>query len=231
VKIDKYNNIDIDVEAKPFELLITTGGTGALIGITQSYLQGNSALVFEPYYPYHRKIFEQFGAKTEVFEMDENLEINKEELPFEDESFDVVTALDVVEHLDDDVAGLKEMFRVLKKGGKTLIFVPAFMWLWGVQDDISNHRIRYTKRQIVERLEKAGFKIERATYANITFFAPILAGRTLMKLTGVKPESENNINVSALNGFLGKIFSAEKYWLNKFGFPFGVSIVITAKKN
>jgi len=153
-----------------------------------------------------------------------------EELPFDDESFDIVTALDVVEHLDDDVAGLKEMHRVLRKGGKSLVFVPAFMWLWGVQDDISNHRIRYTKRQIVERLEKAGFEVERATYANITFFAPILVGRTIMKLTGIKPESENTINVSALNGLLGKIFSAERFWLSKFGFPFGVSIVVVAKK-
>ena len=153
-----------------------------------------------------------------------------ESLPFADEIFDVVTALDVVEHLDDDVAGLKEMHRVLKTDGKTLIFVPAFMWLWGVQDDISNHRIRYTKKQIVERLEKAGFQIERATYANWTFFAPILAGRTIMKITGIKPESENNVNVSALNGVFGKIFSSEKLWLKNFDFPFGVSIVIVAKK-
>jgi SAM-dependent methyltransferase len=153
-----------------------------------------------------------------------------EKLPFADESFDLVTALDVVEHLDDDVAGLKEMNRVLKKDGKTLIFVPAFMWLWGVQDDISNHRIRYTKKQIVERLEKAGFEIERATYANWTFFAPILAGRTLMKLTGIKPESENNVNISALNGIFGKLFSAERFWLKRANFPFGVSIVIVAKK-
>ncbi len=153
-----------------------------------------------------------------------------EELPFRDESFDIVTALDVVEHLDDDIAGLREMHRVLKKGGRSLIFVPAFMWLWGVQDDISNHRIRYTKQQIVERLEEVGFEVGRATYANITFFAPILAGRTLMKLTGVKPESENNINVSALNGFFGKIFSAEKYWLKRANFPFGVSIVVVANK-
>lgn len=162
-----------------------------------------------------------------------NLKAHKglaEQLPFEDESFDLVTALDVVEHLDDDVSGLKEMNRVLKSGGKTLIFVPAFMWLWGVQDDISNHRIRYTKKQIVERLEKAGFEIERATYANWTFFAPILAGRTLMKITGIKPESENNVNVSALNGIFGKIFSAERFWLKNFNFPFGVSIVITAQK-
>ncbi len=153
-----------------------------------------------------------------------------EKLPFADESFDVATALDVVEHLDDDIAGLAEMFRILKKGGKTLIFVPAFMWLWGVQDDVSNHRIRYTKKQITERLQKAGFEIERATYANWTFFAPILGGRTLMKLTGIKPESENNVNISALNGIFGKLFGVEKHWLKRANFPFGVSIVIVAKK-
>lgn len=184
----------------------------------------------------------QFGESEGVDVSDDALEFCRakglkvhkglaEKLPFDDESFDVVTALDVVEHLDDDVAGLKEMHRVLKTGGRTLIFVPAFMWLWGVQDDISNHRIRYTKRQIVERLKKAGFEIERATYANWTFFAPILAGRTLMKITGIKPESENNVNISALNGFFGKIFSAERFWLKRADFPFGVSIVITARKN
>lgn len=152
-----------------------------------------------------------------------------ENLPFEDASFDLVTALDVIEHLDDDVAGLKEMRRVLRKDGYALIFVPAFMFLWGVQDDISNHRIRYTKKQIVERIEQAGFSVERATFANITFFAPILAGRTLMKLTGLKPESENNVNISALNGVLGKLFGAERFWLKNLNFPFGVSIVILAK--
>ncbi|MDQ6787087.1 MAG: class I SAM-dependent methyltransferase, partial [Acidobacteriota bacterium] len=126
----------------------------------------------------------KFGAAEGVDVSDDALEFCRskgltvhkglaESLPFADESFDVVTALDVVEHLDDDIAGLEEMRRVLKAGGRTLIFVPAFMWLWGVQDDVSNHRISYTKKQITGRLEKAGFEIERATYANWTFFAPI----------------------------------------------------------
>lgn len=153
-----------------------------------------------------------------------------ETLPYADESFELTTALDVVEHLDDDIAGLKEMFRVTKRGGYSLIFVPAFMWLWGVQDDISNHRIRYTKKQIVSRLETAGYTVERATYANWTFFAPILAGRTIMKITGIKPESENNITISGLNGIFGKLFGAERFWLKNFNFPFGVSIVVVAKK-
>ena len=154
-----------------------------------------------------------------------------ETLPYDDEAFDLTTALDVIEHLDDDVAGLKEMFRVTRKGGYSLIFVPAFMWLWGVQDDISNHRIRYTKDQIVDRLKTAGYTVERATYANWTFFTPILAGRTIMKLTGIKPESENNITISGLNGVFGKLFGAERFWLRNFNFPLGVSIVVVAKKS
>ena len=77
-KIKKYNGIEIDVDARPFELLITTGGTGALIGIAQAYLRGKSALVFEPYYPYHEKIIDEYGGKTEVFGLDENLEFEKE---------------------------------------------------------------------------------------------------------------------------------------------------------
>jgi SAM-dependent methyltransferase len=153
-----------------------------------------------------------------------------EKLPYEDGTFDVTTALDVVEHLDDDIAGLKEMHRVTKPGGYSLIFVPAFMWLWGVQDDVSNHRIRYTKKQIVERLSQAGYTVERATYANFTFFAPILGGRTIMRVTGIKPESENNVNISALNGIFGKLFSAERHILKNFDFPFGVSIVVVARK-
>ncbi|MGI8408846.1 MAG: methyltransferase domain-containing protein [Pyrinomonadaceae bacterium] len=184
----------------------------------------------------------QFGEAEGVDVSDDALEFCRqkglkaqkglaEALPFDDESYNIVTALDVIEHLDDDIAGLKEMFRILRPGGKTLIFVPAFMWLWGVQDDISNHRIRYTKKQIIERLEAAGFEIERATYANWTFFIPILAGRKLMKITGIKPESENNVNVPALNGIFGKLFGAERIWLKNFDFPFGVSIIVTAKKN
>ncbi len=79
-KIKKYNNIEVDVDAKPIELMITTGGTGALIGIAQAYLRNKSALVFEPYYPYHRRILEEFGAKTETFELDKDLTFEKDAL-------------------------------------------------------------------------------------------------------------------------------------------------------
>ncbi len=68
-KIAKYNGIEVDADARPFEVMVTNGGTGALVGIAQAYLRGKSALVFEPYYPYHRRILEDFGAKTETFDL------------------------------------------------------------------------------------------------------------------------------------------------------------------
>ena len=79
-KIKRYNGIEINVDAKPLELMITNGGTGALIGLTQSYLRAKSALVFEPYYPYHRRILEEFGGKTESFELDGTLSFEKDAL-------------------------------------------------------------------------------------------------------------------------------------------------------
>ncbi|HEY6046718.1 MAG TPA: class I SAM-dependent methyltransferase [Pyrinomonadaceae bacterium] len=153
-----------------------------------------------------------------------------ETLPYESESFDLVTGLDVVEHLDDDVSGLREMRRVLRPGGRMLLFVPAFMFLWGVQDDVSHHRRRYTVSELQHKLQQAGMSVERASYANISFFGPILLGRLFMRVTGLRPASENNINVSAFNGVFGKILGAESWWLNRLSFPFGVSIICVARR-
>jgi len=153
-----------------------------------------------------------------------------ESLPYEDAQFDLVTGLDVVEHLDDDVAGLREMFRVLRPGGRALLFVPAFMFLWGVQDDVSHHRRRYTLTELKEKLRAAGLTVERASYANITFFAPILFGRIVMRVIGLRPASENNINIGVLNGLLGRILGAERWWLRKMSFPFGVSAICVARR-
>lgn len=79
-KIKRFNNIEVDADARPFEVMVTNGGTGALIGIAQAYLRGKSALVFEPYYPYHRRILEEFGGKTETFELDEDLAFERDAL-------------------------------------------------------------------------------------------------------------------------------------------------------
>ena len=80
-KIFALNGIEIDPESDPLELLITPGATGALINITQTYLRGASALVFEPYYPYHRHILNELGGSTEVLSLHgEQLELDVDEL-------------------------------------------------------------------------------------------------------------------------------------------------------
>ena len=153
-----------------------------------------------------------------------------EELPYEDGTFDLVTAFDVVEHMDDDLAGLSEMRRVLRPGGRVLLFVPTFMFLWGVQDDVSHHRRRYRLPELRRVLEQAGFEVERTTYANITFFLPILVIRKLMRLTGIKAATENNINVTALNGVLGRLLGVEGSILKYMNLPFGVSGLCVARR-
>jgi SAM-dependent methyltransferase len=153
-----------------------------------------------------------------------------EALPYANGSFDLVTGLDVVEHLDDDLAGLKEMWRVLRPGGQVLVFVPAFMFLWGVQDDISHHRRRYTLDLLKRVMSQAGFEVTRASYVNISFFTPILIGRFLMRALRIRPESENNITIGFLNGVLGKLFGAESLALRYLNFPFGVSIICVARR-
>lgn len=153
-----------------------------------------------------------------------------EHLPYEAGSFDLVTGLDVVEHLDDDRAGLGEMARVLRPGGRALLFVPAFMFLWGVQDDISNHRRRYTLNELKRVVCESGFEIERASYVNLSFFAPILLGRLIMRATGLRPESENNLTIGALNGLLGRILGAESSILRHMNLPFGVSVICVARR-
>ena len=111
-----------------------------------------------------------------------------------------------------------------------LLFVPAFMFLWGVQDDVSHHRRRYAMSELMKKLQQADMKVERASYANIAFFGPILLGRLFMRLTGIRPASENNINIGAFNGLFGSVFGAESWWLNKLDLPIGVSIICVARR-
>jgi aminotransferase len=80
-KIARFNNIEVDPSATPLELLITPGATGALIAMAHTHLEGSSALVFEPYYPYHRKILDELGGHTHVLPLHgENLELDVDEL-------------------------------------------------------------------------------------------------------------------------------------------------------
>lgn len=152
------------------------------------------------------------------------------DLPFADSSFDLVTALDVIEHLADDVRGLREIRRVLKSNAPAVIFVPAFEVLWGPNDDQSGHQRRYRIDQLRESIAGAGLSIERTSYANIAMFLPILIGRKILNIFGRKDQAENRLNHPLINRWLSRIFSSEADWLRRHTLPFGVSIVCVVRK-
>src|SRR5215218_2343669 len=80
-KIALFNNIEVDPKAAPLQLLITPGATGALIAIAHTHLQDHSALIFEPYYPYHRRILDELGGHANVLPLHgANLELDVDEL-------------------------------------------------------------------------------------------------------------------------------------------------------
>jgi SAM-dependent methyltransferase len=152
-------------------------------------------------------------------------------LPFADHAFDLVTTLDVLEHIDDDVAALTELRRVLRPGGRLLAAVPAFMFLWGKQDEVSHHRRRYTARSLRRALAESGFRVDRTSYFNTLLFPPIAAvrlGRRLLRTPGTG-QSDFELGPARVNGVLAAVFGAEAGLVARRDLPFGVSLLALAR--
>ncbi|HXV99047.1 MAG TPA: class I SAM-dependent methyltransferase [Anaerolineae bacterium] len=149
------------------------------------------------------------------------------------ESFDVVMALDLIEHLEDDVQGLYELIRLLRPNGSLIIFTPAFNFLWGLQDEVGHHYRRYTAAELQQKLKAVGLSICKLTYANTFLFPFIWAGRTALRLSGnkIQATSENDLHPGWSNALLQTIFAAERPLLRYVNFPFGVSLLCIAKKS
>ena len=150
-------------------------------------------------------------------------------IPESDKKYDAVMALDLLEHLDDDREAMREIKRVLRPDGIAIIFVPAFMFLWGVTDVASEHKRRYTKKELISKLTKEGFEIKRASYFNTFLFPPIAFVRLLSKLYSPKRKSDFITGDGFLNELLYRIFLLEALTLKFANFPFGVSIMAIAK--
>jgi SAM-dependent methyltransferase len=152
-------------------------------------------------------------------------------LPIKTRSVGLIIAMDILEHLEHDAEGIFESYRVLNNGGILFITVPAFKSLWGIQDVVTGHKKRYSRKEITSKLEKVGFEILKSSYFNFFLFFPIFIARRLMHLLRLRIRSENEVNFPLLNFFLKTIFSMEPYFLKYFSFPLGVSIFCIARKS
>jgi SAM-dependent methyltransferase len=151
-------------------------------------------------------------------------------IPAEDGSFQLVLATDVIEHVDDDNAALKEFTRVLAPGGYLLLTVPAFMSLWGLQDTVAQHRRRYRMRGLVNQIADAGLQPLQRFYFNFFLFAPIWTARQIIKMFGIKLGSENQVNSPSINKILTRIMAFDVALAPSIRPPFGVSALVLARK-
>jgi len=161
------------------------------------------------------------------------------ELPFGDGDFDIITALDVVEHLDDDLAALCEMRRVLRRGGVAVISVPAYRALWTYWDDILGHRRRYTTTTLRAVVEKSGLKVLKVSYSNMLTLFPATAVRILKAFVQRASDSrhqpkEPESDFVPLPGWLNKVliayYQVEAKALRRVNLPFGLSVVCVARR-
>jgi len=156
-----------------------------------------------------------------------------EQSPFTAGSFDLVLALDVFEHLDDDSAGVREVVRLVKPGGTLLITVPALPSLWGGQDVVSEHRRRYTKRTLSRLFDNAGLSGYRIGYFNSLLF-PVAASMRLTRRAmglGNRPRSDFEDNKpGVVNDMLAGVFGLERLLVKHAVFPIGLSLIGTYKQ-
>jgi SAM-dependent methyltransferase len=143
-------------------------------------------------------------------------------------SCDAVLALDVLEHLDDDTAGLRAAAALVRPGGLLLVTVPALPSLWGKQDEVSQHRRRYTRRTLLELFDGARLHRPRTTYFNSLLFLPIAAVRCARRLVsdGGNDRSDFEDNRPGLiNDQLRRLFSSERHLVGRVNLPIGVSLM------
>lgn len=105
-------------------------------------------------------------------------------LAFRDAAFDLVCATDVIEHVEDDGGALREFLRVTAPGGRLLVTVPAYRWLWSDSDVQLGHHRRYTAPQVEQRCREAGWRVRRTSYFNTVLLPPIAAVRWVRQRRG-----------------------------------------------
>lgn len=152
-------------------------------------------------------------------------------LPLRNAAFDVVLAVDTIEHLADDAAALREVRRIIKPRGMVIINVPAFQFLWSSHDVANQHFRRYSRPQLRRVVEAAGFQLSKLTYTNLLLFPPTLAVRWAKRL-GFQPHTPEDeiLKLSPrLNEFCYRLLDRERDFVRRHSLPFGTSVFAVAR--
>lgn len=140
-----------------------------------------------------------------------------------DRAYDLIALLDVLEHVDGDKAALESIAAKLAPGGRILVTVPAYQWMWSAHDLAHHHKRRYSKRALRAVAGAAGLKVRRIGYFNSLLFPLAAAVRIAGKIAG-KSSSDDNLPPRPLNTLFEKIFRLERHIVGRVPFPAGVSL-------
>jgi SAM-dependent methyltransferase len=150
-------------------------------------------------------------------------------LPFRDGAFDVVTAYDVIEHVEDDHGFVRELARVLAPGGSLAIHVPAWPFLWSGHDVALEHKRRYTRRGLRELLTTSGLRIDTLGWTNFAIFPPVAAARWIRSRLALADDDANlGVVPAPVNALLRGLYRVEAAVAATTGLPVGVSLAAIA---
>ena len=160
------------------------------------------------------------------------------ELPLEDQKFDLVFCLDLLEHLEEPARAASEIYRILKPGGCLIATVPAWQFMYGSHDRALMHQRRYSRKDFRALLQGANFSINRLSFYNSALFFPIAAlraGRKLVRRDTDHDESKSrtgdlNPLPRPINRVLESVLGTERFWLRKMNLPVGVSLIAAAHR-
>lgn len=153
-----------------------------------------------------------------------------DELPQSREGgFDLIALLDVLEHVEDDVAALSGITRILHPSGYVMITVPAYDFLWSAHDEAHHHYRRYTLSRLAKTIDAAGLKIVNLSYFNTLLSPAMVAVRWVSRLRKVGYGSDLSLPSAPVNALLAWLFALGRYPLSLVPLPFDVSLFALAR--
>lgn len=164
-------------------------------------------------------------AETELLQMDAR------HMPF-DAEFDVIGAFDALEHIEEDEQVLAEFFRSCRPGGGIILTVPQHRFLWSAADEHAYHKRRYVRRDLIAKIQAAGFKMVRATSFVSLLLPLMLISRIGRRHVDAKFDSLREFRISpTTNGALESVQALERCLIQAgISFPAGGSLLVVARR-